>query len=53
MDPYHPNTYGERIAGIYDELYSDYDPAAIAALDPQAKIPGYMACAVRIFPGLS
>jgi SAM-dependent methyltransferase len=32
MDPYQPNTYGERIAGIYDELYADYDPAAIAAL---------------------
>jgi len=37
MNPYYPNTYGERIAGIYDELYADYDPAAIAALNQLAQ----------------
>lgn len=37
MDPYQPNTYGERIAGVYDELYADYDPAAITALNKLAS----------------
>jgi SAM-dependent methyltransferase len=37
MHPYLPNTYGERIAGIYDELYADYDPAAITALHKLAS----------------
>ncbi len=32
MDQYREDTYGERIAGIYDEWYGDYDEAAIAAL---------------------
>lgn len=32
MDDYEPTTYGERIAGIYDELYSAYDPEAIDLL---------------------
>lgn len=32
MDTYQSGTYGERIAGIYDDLYTDYDPAAITAL---------------------
>lgn len=36
MNTFQPNTYGERIAGIYDELYADYDPAAIAALNQLA-----------------
>ena len=37
MDNYRENTYGERIAGIYDELYTDYDPAAITALSQLAR----------------
>jgi len=36
MASYLPNTYGECIAGIYDELYADYDPAAITALSQLA-----------------
>jgi SAM-dependent methyltransferase len=32
MQNYRPETYGERIAGVYDELYADHDPAAITAL---------------------
>ncbi len=32
MEDYRPETYGERIAGVYDEWYSDYDPAAITTL---------------------
>ena len=32
MDEYSEETYGERIAGIYDEWYSEFDPAAITAL---------------------
>jgi hypothetical protein len=32
MADYNPTTYGERIASLYDELYSDYDPAAIELL---------------------
>lgn len=31
MDTFQLNTYGERIASIYDDLYADYDPAAITA----------------------
>ena len=37
MASYLPNTFGERIAGIYDELYADYDPAAITALSQLAQ----------------
>jgi len=37
MASYLPNTYGERIAGIYDDLYADYDPAAITALSQLAR----------------
>lgn len=37
MSDYDATTYGERIAGIYDELYSAYDPAAIELL---AEIAG-------------
>ncbi len=36
MKDYGPETYGERIAGVYDEMYADYDPAAIAALNQLA-----------------
>ncbi len=32
MNEYDATTYGERIAGIYDELYSTYDPACIELL---------------------
>jgi SAM-dependent methyltransferase len=32
MDSYQKETYGERIAGIYDELYAGYDPAAVETL---------------------
>lgn len=29
MNNYHPNTSGQRIAGIYDKWYAEYDEAAI------------------------
>ena len=32
MGKYQKETYGERIAGIYDELYTVYDPAAVETL---------------------
>jgi len=32
MKEYDETTYGQRIAEIYDELYSDYDPASIELL---------------------
>ena len=32
MNEYSEATYGERIAGIYDQWYTDYDPAAIHTL---------------------
>jgi ubiquinone/menaquinone biosynthesis C-methylase UbiE len=32
MDKYQKETYGERIAGIYDELYAVYEPAAVETL---------------------
>ncbi len=32
MDEYEEETYGERIAAIYDQWYSEYDPAAIQVL---------------------
>ena len=32
MDKYQKETYGERIAGIYDELYPGYDPAMVETL---------------------
>ncbi len=37
MEEYRPETYGERIADVYDELYADYDPAAIAVLNQLAN----------------
>jgi SAM-dependent methyltransferase len=36
MDNYSESTYGERIAGIYDEWYQAYDPAAIRVLSELA-----------------
>jgi SAM-dependent methyltransferase len=32
MDQYDPSTYGERIAGVYDQVYHGYEDAAIALL---------------------
>ncbi|OGO13418.1 MAG: hypothetical protein A2032_05695 [Chloroflexi bacterium RBG_19FT_COMBO_49_13] len=32
MDYYSEETYGERIAGVYDQWYSEFDPTAIQAL---------------------
>jgi SAM-dependent methyltransferase len=32
MDNYSEETYGETIAGVYDQLYSEFDPAAIQTL---------------------
>jgi len=37
MEEYSAETYGERIAAIYDELYTSYDPAAIHFLAQLAK----------------
>jgi len=37
MVEYSAETYGERIAAIYDELYASYDPAAIHFLAQLAK----------------
>ena len=32
MNFYSHDTYGERVAGVYDDWYSDYDPQAIDTL---------------------
>jgi 16S rRNA A1518/A1519 N6-dimethyltransferase RsmA/KsgA/DIM1 with predicted DNA glycosylase/AP lyase activity len=32
MNSYSHETYGERVAGVYDEWHSDYDPSAIDLL---------------------
>jgi SAM-dependent methyltransferase len=32
MEPYGSSTYGDRIAGIYDDLYPDIDPATVPLL---------------------
>ena len=32
MKKYGESTYGDQIAEIYDEFYSDYDPASIELL---------------------
>lgn len=32
MNSYSHETYGERVAGVYDEWYSDYDPGAVDLL---------------------
>ncbi|NLF15375.1 MAG: class I SAM-dependent methyltransferase [Anaerolineaceae bacterium] len=37
MNTYGAETYGERIADVYDELYSGHDPAAIVALNRLAR----------------
>ena len=37
MNFYSDETYGERVAGVYDEWYPDYDPLAIDALAELAQ----------------
>ena len=37
MDEYGASTYGDRIAGIYDDLYGEYDESAIDLLRELAK----------------
>ena len=37
MNFYTDETYGERVAGVYDEWYPDYDPLAIDALAELAQ----------------
>ncbi len=37
MENFREDTYGERIAEIYDDLYADYDPAAIERLRELAQ----------------
>jgi SAM-dependent methyltransferase len=37
MNNYNEETYGERIAGIYDDLYADYDAASITSLHELAQ----------------
>jgi SAM-dependent methyltransferase len=37
MDSYQEGTYGERIAGIYDEWYAEYDKATIETLRELAQ----------------
>src|SRR4030066_1063699 len=37
MDKFSKETYGERIAGVYDQWYSEFDPAAIQALAELAQ----------------
>jgi SAM-dependent methyltransferase len=32
MDDFREDTYGQRVAAVYDEWYADYDPAAVATL---------------------
>ncbi len=38
MDDYSYETYGQRIAGTYDDWYGGYDPAAIDALHELAQV---------------
>ena len=37
MDEYKDNTYGERIAGVYDDWYDEYDAATLSALRELAQ----------------
>jgi len=37
MESYQKETYGERIAGIYDDWYAEYDPAVITTLCELAR----------------
>lgn len=37
MDAFGQETYGERIAGVYDEWYTTYDPAAVTLLHELAQ----------------
>lgn len=36
MENYSEETYGERIAGVYDQWYSEYDPAMVETLSELA-----------------
>jgi len=43
MEDYSDTTYGEPVAEIFDELYTDYDPESIdllAELSLMAQLPG-------------
>ena len=51
MDPYQPNTYGERIAGIYDDLYTDYDPAHHRRTRPAGQDPRVQGLRCEDYPG--
>jgi len=37
MNDYYESTYGERISGVYDDLYSEYDPKSIETLSELAR----------------
>ncbi len=37
MEEYGPETYGERIARVYDDMYAEYDPAVITVLNRLAR----------------
>src|SRR5690242_6950690 len=37
MNSYSHETYGEHVAGVYDDWYTDYDPAAIELLAELAR----------------
>lgn len=37
MDTYQEDTYGERIAGVYDDWYAEYDDAALVTLRELAQ----------------
>jgi SAM-dependent methyltransferase len=37
MEPYKTDTYGERIAGVYDDWYAGYDDATLATLRELAQ----------------
>jgi len=38
MDTYQDNTYGDRIASIYDGLYASYDPTARGCLASSPRV---------------
>lgn len=40
MNFYSDDTYGERVAGVYDEWYSEYEPSAIDMLAELARLNG-------------
>lgn len=37
MDNFHAETYGERIAGVYDDWYAEYDEAVVSTLSELAQ----------------